>query len=129
MKKGCMMVSGYLLGVPYEDIYRIYSDTARAMGITLAVVNNCQLHMRVTEGKPALTGLPFEPDFILFLDKDILLAKHLEAIGYPVFNSARTIALCDNKADTLQTLYHAGIKLPETVFPPFFTVVLLTLPY
>ncbi|MDR3292523.1 MAG: RimK family alpha-L-glutamate ligase [Clostridiales bacterium] len=60
-----------------------------------------------------------DADFVLFWDKDILLARHLENLGYPVYNSSRAIEVCDNKALTAITLENADIPLPKTLLAPF----------
>ncbi|MHB8189724.1 MAG: ATP-grasp domain-containing protein [Ferrimicrobium sp.] len=54
----------------------------------------------------------------VFLDKDIALASLLEAQGAQVTNSARTIALCDDKRLTAVALTHAGLATPKTVLLP-----------
>ena len=63
------------------------------------------------------------PDFVLFWDKDVNLAKSLENKGVPVFNSARSIALCDDKAKTYLALENK-LKQPKTIIAPlsFFDV-------
>lgn len=58
-------------------------------------------------------------DFALFLDKDICLAKILENSGIRVFNSALSIAICDNKAYTHSVLLNSGINMPTTYITPF----------
>src|SRR5699024_11342631 len=42
------------------------------------------------------------PDYIIFTDKDIYLARQLELLGIPVFNSAESIAISDDKISTYQ---------------------------
>ncbi len=58
-------------------------------------------------------------DFAVFLDKDICLAKILENSGVRVFNSALSIAICDNKAYTHSALSAKGISMPKTYITPF----------
>ncbi|MGI6735221.1 MAG: ATP-grasp domain-containing protein [Bacilli bacterium] len=58
------------------------------------------------------------PDFCLFWDKDIYLARTLESKGIKVFNNPETIYLCDDKALTAAALDSAGIAQPRFfVFP------------
>lgn len=57
-------------------------------------------------------------DFVLFWDKDIRLALHLEQLGYPVFNSSKAIGICDDKSLTHLALMKAGIKMPRTIVAP-----------
>ncbi|MEG0580277.1 MAG: RimK family alpha-L-glutamate ligase, partial [Niameybacter sp.] len=57
-------------------------------------------------------------DFVLFLDKDIRLAKQLEGLGLRVFNSAKVIEICDDKGMTTQALAGKGFKIPKTMIAP-----------
>ena len=63
------------------------------------------------------------PDFVLFWDKDTNVARMLENKGVPVFNSAKSIALCDDKAKTYIAL-DGKVKQPKTIIAPmsFFKV-------
>lgn len=58
------------------------------------------------------------PDFILFWDKDILLARAFEAQGVRVFNCAKAIAACDDKLMTHRLLAGCGIRMPRTIAAP-----------
>src|SRR5699024_10252270 len=58
------------------------------------------------------------PDFVLFTDKDIYLARQFELMGVPVFNSARSIELSDDKIATYQALASGGIPIPKTMIQP-----------
>lgn len=61
-------------------------------------------------------------DFILFWDKDIYLARTLEARGYQVFNNPEAIYLCDDKALTAVALEKANVVTPPFyVFPLHFS--------
>ena len=58
------------------------------------------------------------PDFCLFWDKDIYLAKRIENSGIKVFNNPETIYLCDDKALTAAELAKARVAQPRFfVFP------------
>ena len=57
------------------------------------------------------------PDFVLFWDKDISLARRLEREGVRLFNSARAIEICDSKTLTAECL--AGkVATPKTLIAP-----------
>ena len=58
------------------------------------------------------------PDFVLFWDKDVKLARMMEKAGFRVFNSADAIMRCDDKAWTNISLAGAGIKMPKTFVSP-----------
>ncbi|BCN31445.1 ATP-grasp domain-containing protein [Anaeromicropila herbilytica] len=59
-----------------------------------------------------------KPEFILFWDKDIRLARYMEQVGFRVFNSSRAIEICDDKSYTHLLLNHAGIPMPKTMLSP-----------
>ena len=59
-------------------------------------------------------------DFIIYLDKDIYLARLLEKAGYRLFNKADFIKMCDDKMLTNIMCANAGIKMPKTIAGPLF---------
>lgn len=76
---------------------------------TLAMIKNSELKVNL----PAC-------DFIIYLDKDIYLARILEKAGYRLFNKADFIKLCDDKALTNIACVSRGIKMPDTITGPLF---------
>lgn len=58
------------------------------------------------------------PPLALIMDKDVAAAAQLEARGVRCVNSARAIALCDNKAYTHAVLARRGIAHAPTVTAP-----------
>lgn len=58
------------------------------------------------------------PRLALIMDKDVAAAAQLEARGVRCVNSARAIALCDNKAYTHAVLDSCGIAHAPTVTAP-----------
>lgn len=58
------------------------------------------------------------PDYVVFLDKDIYLAKQLEGLNIPVFNSAQSIAMSDDKIATYQALVRQKLPIPKTIIAP-----------
>ena len=61
-----------------------------------------------------------EADFVIYLDKDIYLARELEKAGYRLFNRADFIKLCDDKMLTNIALAGAGFRMPKTISGPLF---------
>lgn len=57
-------------------------------------------------------------DFVLYLDKDIYLARLLEKKGYRLFNRADFIKMCDDKMLTFIRCADEGIKMPNTIAGP-----------
>lgn len=103
---GILVVNAFLQGEKYTALEQQLLAGAKACGMDLELRTN--LELRLTAPKA---------DFVLFWDKDVALAHALEQQGLPVFNSARAIALCDNKALTYQTLL-GTVPQPETVAAP-----------
>ena len=57
-------------------------------------------------------------DFVLYLDKDIYLARLLEKAGFRLFNRADFIKLCDDKMLTFIKCANQGINMPKTLSGP-----------
>ena len=57
-------------------------------------------------------------NYAFFFDKDVWLARNLEMMGVRVVNSARSIDLCENRANMYQELAKHKINIPKTVIFP-----------
>lgn len=58
------------------------------------------------------------PQFVIFWDKDIRLARLLEKSGLQLFNCAQAIDICDDKARTFIELLPYDICMPQTIIGP-----------
>lgn len=110
--KGWLIVNGFLRTEKYRRMYALLQNAAKKFGIELLL-----------KWGDELIGDSFvldseRPDFALFWDKDILLAKRLENAGLRLFNSAAAVENCDNKMLTALCLDRAGLPTPKTVFAP-----------
>ncbi len=95
-----------------------FNEEFNKLGISLDVfVNNGTLAI-IKDGKLEI-HLP-KCDFVIYLDKDIYLARILEKAGYRLFNKADFIKLCDDKALTNIACANRGIKMPDTITGPLF---------
>lgn len=103
--EGTLIVNHGLMTEKYTEQTALYTEAAEGLDITLHVCTNAQ--------RPETYG-----DFVLFLDKDVVLARTLELAGIPVFNSATSIALCDDKALTYLALKNSGLPMPKTLVVP-----------
>ena len=112
MLHGLMVVNAFLKAPKFDAIYQALLDSASKTGIRLSVTTNAVLSTRSPEFKSE------SPDFVLYWDKDIKIAKLLEQQGIPVFNSSDSIGLCDDKSLTYLALKRIGIPMPETVILP-----------
>ena len=62
--------------------------------------------------------LNFSADFVIYLDKDIYLARFIEKCGIRMFNKADFIKLCDDKILTFIACSNLGIRMPKTFAGP-----------
>jgi len=114
MPHGLMVVNAFLRTTKFDDLYHTLLEAAQNAGMELSVATNAELAPIV--GTPAFD--PSAYDFVLFWDKDVVLALQLEMLGMRVFNSAKSIALCDDKALTWLALKPADIPMPRTILAP-----------
>lgn len=114
---GWLIVNGYLQSEKFEEIYSWLINAAEKNGCSLRKITNDQLDsiLMISSGK---TDWKVKPDFVLFWDKDVKLAKMLEAEGFKVFNCASAIEICDDKALTFINLKNTDIKMPKTYVAP-----------
>lgn len=117
MKQGWLVVNGYLNSEKFEEIYEWLVNAAIQKGIELRKIPNDQLAsiLQASNGK---TDWRVRPDFVLFWDKDVRIARLLEAEGFKVFNSADAIEICDDKALTFIKLKNTDINMPKTFSAP-----------
>ena len=95
-----------------------FTEEAKALGISLSHhINDGSLAV-IRHNKISL-NLP-KADFVIYLDKDIYLARILEKAGLRLFNSADFIKLCDDKMLTNIAVSGLGIKTPTTIAGPLF---------
>ena len=57
-------------------------------------------------------------DFLIFWDKDIVVAKAMERVGFRVFNNAYALETTDDKLKTYVALWLENIKVPPTIAAP-----------
>lgn len=112
--KGWLVVNSFVDSEKFKELYFLLLESAKKQNITLELVKGSQLISIVGSKSPKMSL----PDFCIFWDKDIMLAKALENMGVRLFNSSDAISFCDNKALTYLELAKVGIKIPETVIAP-----------
>ena len=117
MKTGWLIVNGYLESEKFDEIYNWLIEAAEKRDCKLRKLPNDQVDsvLKISSGS---TNWKQKPDFVLFWDKDVKLAKTLEAEGFKVFNSAEAIETCDDKALTFIKLKNTDIKMPATYMAP-----------
>lgn len=109
---GLLIVNEFLSTEKFKDIYSRLEGSFRELGVSLSIRTNADFIHAVNSPLP----LEQRPDFVLFWDKDVLLAREFEDANIPVFNSSCAIALCDDKAKTHLAL--RGLPMPKTIISP-----------
>ncbi|MFP7493477.1 RimK family alpha-L-glutamate ligase [Terribacillus saccharophilus] len=118
LKLGWVIYNGHLGGKKFLDFAEAIKRAANAHDIKISIIKNNALLAGIGTDHSILTQENERPDFVVFSDKDIPLAQQLEAMGLPLFNSSKSIAVCDNKILMYQALATAGITIPKTIIAP-----------
>ena len=108
---GWLIVNGFLGSNKFNELYNYLQNSANEYGILLQIKSNDELVGELSSGFEKL------PDFAIFWDKDVYLAKRLEESGVRLFNSATAVEICDNKILTALTL-NDKVKTPKTIIAP-----------
>ena len=111
MLHGWLIGNGFMKSAAFERLYAVLESAAKACGVLLT--------RRYNDEFCPFSGALFDaaPDFVLFWDKDVRLARQMEKQGLRLFNSAESIALCDDKTLTYLALQGA-VPMPETILAP-----------
>lgn len=112
---GILVVNEFLNSSKFEELYQFLKKSAREINVNLDILTNREIMIGIDDRQLDIHTI----DFILFWDKDVLLARYLENLGFRVFNSSNAIEICDDKALTYVMLAKSGIKMPKTIIPPF----------
>lgn len=84
---GILIVNHFLQGEKFNTLHSHLLKSAENMGISLSLKTNLEAAF-----------FNEKADFVLFWDKDIMLAKSLERRGFRVFNSSAAIRKCEKSA-------------------------------
>ncbi|WP_067727273.1 ATP-grasp domain-containing protein [Oceanobacillus damuensis] len=118
--KGWIIYNGNLPGNKFLDYAEMVQQAATEKNIETVIFKNNVLLGLLTENKLDLlhTGNIDLPDFVVFADKDIYLARQLELLGIRVFNSSQAIEISDDKIATYQLLAANNLPIPKTIIAP-----------
>ena len=115
MKQGWIVYNGFNNSEKFLDHVTWFEKSFKSFDISLKPVKNSDLSIILS------SSFDFDfnkPDFVLFWDKDIQLAKVLESLNIPLFNSSEAIDICDNKFLTHIELTKNGLPTPKTIAGP-----------
>ena len=107
-----VIYNGSLTHDKFRDQAVLIKEAAERAGVQAEIKKNYEVMMNLE------STIETRPDFVVFLDKDILLAKFIKNNGIPVFNDPDVIETCDNKAKQYLELAKHGIPMPETIIAP-----------
>ena len=111
MKRCWLVHNGFYHSESFERLFFSLQKEAEPLGLSLHLKGNDSFCPMSLVRKDEL------PDFVLFWDKDVRLAYQLECLGVPVFNCAKSIALCDDKTLTYLALADK-VPMPRTILAP-----------
>lgn len=116
MKKGIIIINSYSTpnGIT-NQVKRLIAESS-AFDVELKVLKANEVPCLIKNNN-VINTLP-ACDFVIYLDKDRYLAKNIALLGVKMFNSASSIAICDDKMLTHQILADKGINMPITISAP-----------
>ena len=104
--KAFLAVNHFLKSEKFDELHAHIIKSAEKLGVDMEMKTNQELIFSNEK-----------PDFVLFWHKDVNTARLLEKRDIQVFNSASSIALCDDKAKTYLALKDC-VAQPETIIAP-----------
>jgi gamma-F420-2:alpha-L-glutamate ligase len=115
---GWIVYNGNLPGNKFLDFAEMIRDAANRQNSNALLVKNNELLAVLGDNQMGLLSELELPDYVVFADKDIYLARQLELLGIPVFNSSHVIETSDDKIATYQILAKHKLPIPRTIVAP-----------
>ena len=117
--KGWLIVNRFLYTDKFSELYDWLIRAAAKAGSDLTLLTNDLFLVNTDSGNVIYPDICAQaPDYVIFWDKDIRLARALEAQGLRLYNRADAIEACDDKSLTCRLL--AGrVRMPRTFTFPF----------
>lgn len=114
---GWLVVNHFVHAEKFDTFHALVESAAEAAGLRLLRKTNVELLGCIDRPEEWFRD-GARPDFVLFWDKDVVLARALENAGIRVFNPAAGIEVCDHKALTALALAGRGVPQPRTIPAP-----------
>ena len=107
-----LVINSFMDNQKFKNLYELLSLAFKKHNVSLEIKTASDISLEVG------AKIENKPDFAIFWDKDIYLAERLEKMNVRLFNSARSVLLCDNKSLMYQELANKGIIIPRTFIAP-----------
>lgn len=114
MLEGWLVVNGYITNPKFLEIYDWLQRAGEKQNCRMVRKTNTELMLQFAEP----VSQEEKPDFVIFWDKDVRLARLMQGQGIRLFNPAQAIEYCDDKSLTYLELIHTGVKQPRTYIAP-----------
>lgn len=111
---GWLVINQFLNANKFNELYEWFEKAGEKYNVKLTIKTNANLLVSDIEQLKDKEQV----DFVLFWDKDIRLAQTLEYLGLPLFNNAKSIEMCDDKAYTFIELNRHHLPQPLTILAP-----------
>ena len=116
-KKAYAIVNQHRLYPGVRHFQERMKEALAPYGVDLSLLKTGDALIKI-EDDGSISSILGECAFVLYLDKDRYAAYALEKQGFRLFNSPRSIELCDDKMMTYLALSCLHIDMPKTIAPP-----------
>lgn len=117
--KGWIVYNGYYESESTAKVVDALCDRLLRLGAEVEKVpSNSLIFCYNEKGEIEFPSGLTKPDFAIFWDKDINLARLLEFLGIRLFNNCKGLEICDSKIHSAHALLGSGLKFPATIFHP-----------
>ena len=106
---GYLVVNSFIDTPKFLNLYQMLVKAFDKRNVSLEVKTSIDLGLELDVIKDSAL-----PDFVIFWDKDIYLGNKLEGLGIRLFNTPKSVLLCDDKILMYQELKKHGIRIPRT---------------
>lgn len=114
--KGIIIINPFHLPVQSVLQAERLKEEFSYLNVDCKIVDNGFLHTHINSNGQICCDI--KCDFAVYLDKDKYFSEILEKQGIKLFNSHKTIRLCDDKGQTYIALSNNDLSVPKTIFAP-----------
>lgn len=116
--RGAIIINGYPTEKKFFTQGEKIQKALHMLGVETDLVKNGDVYAIMQENGEVRIDKFSTYDFVVYLDKDKYLGVMLEQAGLRLFNRARAVELCDDKASTYLALQGKGLRLAKTIPAP-----------